>query len=631
MNELTEKTDLLGGIDSPEDLRKLPEDRLPELAAELRAFIVDSVSKTGGHLASSLGAVELAVALHYVFNTPDDRIVWDVGHQAYAHKILTGHKSRFGSLRQTGGLAGFPKRCESPYDAFGTGHSSTSVSAALGMAVGSALAGHPDRWHVAVIGDGALTGGMAIEALNDAGAWKDEIRLLIIVNDNNCSISAPVGALSRNLTKLVSTPAFLGAREKSKRVLSAVPSLWNFAKKIEKQAVNFMSPPSSLFSAFDLNYFGPVDGHDVALLVQVLRNLRQQRGPMVLHIVTKKGKGYGRAEGDPTAYHGVGRFDPDRGIPASSGKSPTYSEIFGQWACDTARRDPRLYAITPAMTEGSGLVAFRSEFPKRFRDVSICEQHAVTYAAGLACEGMKPVVAVYSTFAQRAYDQIAHDVALQGLPVMFAIDRGGVVGADGPTHHGLFDIACFRQFPGVTIFVPSDENECRLALNTAYSIDGVTAVRYPRGRGPGVPVTCGEETIPVGRSREVLALPGDVPAGERVVILAFGSMAWRLRGAAQKLRAGLVDMRFAKPVDRDAVLAAAARADLVVTAEEGAVAGGAGDGVLEILAQLKDPPRALQLGIPDRWVPHGSTEDLLAQCGLDEDSVIRRVKALLSS
>ncbi|MCI6530886.1 MAG: 1-deoxy-D-xylulose-5-phosphate synthase [Mesosutterella sp.] len=620
---------LLDSIRSPEDLRKLPEEKLPELAAELRAFIVESVSKTGGHLASSLGAVELAIAIHYVFDTPDDRLVWDVGHQAYAHKILTGRREAMKGLRQTGGISGFPRRSESPFDAFGTGHSSTSISAVLGMAVGSYLSGHRDRWHIAVIGDGALTGGMAVEALNDAGSWKDRIRLLVILNDNNYSISAPVGALSRNLTKLVSAPAFMGARERSKRLLSSVPHLWDLAKRMEKQAVNFFSPPSSLFSTFDLNYFGPVDGHDIGYLVRVLRNLKELRGPMVLHVVTKKGKGYPPAEADPTAYHGVGRFDPVHGIAKAPASGPSYSAVFGRWACDTARRDPRFYAITPAMREGSGLVEYASLYPERFRDVSIAEQHAVTYAAGLACEGMKPVVAIYSTFAQRAFDQIEHDVALQGLPVLFAVDRAGIVGPDGTTHHGFFDIPLFRTLPGVTIFTPSDENEARFALNTAYSLDSTTMVRYPRGKGLGVPVSAGFETIPVGKARTLREIQPGVPAGQRVIFLAFGSMAWRLQKAAEELGAGLVDMRFAKPLDEEAVLKAARSCDCLVTAEEGALEGGAGDGALELLASHGLSPRVLQLGIPDRWVPHGATEDLMRLCGLDTDSVVRRVRERL--
>ena len=621
---------LLEAIDSPADLKKLPLEQLPEVAGELRRFIVDSVSRTGGHLASSLGAVELAVALHYVFDTPDDRVVWDVGHQAYAHKILTGRRDAMRTLRQTGGISGFPKRSESPYDAFGTGHSSTSISAALGMAVGSYLSGQKDRWHIAVIGDGALTGGMAVEALDDAGAWKDKIRLLVILNDNNYSISAPVGALSKSLTRLVSTPAFMGAREKSKQMLSSLPSLWDFAKRMEKQAVNFFSPPSSLFSAFDINYFGPVDGHDVDGLVRVLRNLKMLRGPMVLHVVTKKGHGYEPAERNPTAYHGVGRFDPDAGLQSPGGR-PSFSAIFGRWACGMAARDRRFYAITPAMTEGSGLVEYARRFPDRFRDVAIAEQHAVTYAAGLACEGMKPVVAVYSTFAQRAYDQIEHDVALQGLPVLFAVDRAGIVGADGPTHHGLFDIALFRSLPGVTIFTPSDEREARLALSTAYAINGTAMVRYPRGRGPGADPGEGFETIPLGRARVLRELPESVPAGRRVIILAFGSMAWRLEAAAETLEAGLVDMRFAKPLDEEMILRAAASCDCLVTAEEGILKGGAGDGVLEVLARAGSTVPVVQAGVPDEWIPHGDQETLLKACGLDGDSIIGRVRRVLEA
>lgn len=617
-------------INSPDDLKKVPEWDLPEVASEIRRYIIETVSKTGGHLASSLGAVELAVALHYVFNTPDDKIVWDVGHQAYAHKILTGRRDAMPTLRQTGGISGFPKRSESPYDAFGTGHSSTSVSAALGMAVASALKGDKDRWHIAVIGDGALTGGMALEALNDAGAWKGDIRLLIILNDNNHSISEPVGALSQNLTKLVSTPAFLEARERSKKVLSTIPKLWDLAKRLEKQAVNFVSPPSSLFSAFDLNYFGPVDGHDVHYLVRVLRNLQTQRGPIVLHVVTRKGKGYAPAEDDPTHYHGVGKFAPAEGLKQKAKGAPSYSGVFGKWICDMAERDPRVYAITPAMTEGSDLVEFAKRFPTRFRDVSIAEQHAVTYAAGLACGGMKPIAAIYSTFAQRAYDQIEHDVALQGLPVLFAIDRGGIVGADGPTHHGLFDIALFRALPGVTVFTPSDENECRLALNTAFSLDSTTMVRYPRGKGPGVPVTAPlTETIPVGKARRLKEIPADAPKGRRVTILAFGAMAWRLEGAAEKLGAGLLDMRFAKPLDEEAIVRAAQGSDLLVTAEEGIIAGGAGDGVLETLAAKGIGIPVLEVGVPNVIPSHGSLDALLRDCGMDGDSVVRRVEEKL--
>ncbi len=614
--------------ETPDELKKLPAVLLPEAAAELRRFIVQSVSETGGHLASSLGAVELALALHYVFNTPDDAIVWDVGHQAYAHKILTGRRDRMETLRQTGGLSGFPKRSESEYDAFGAGHSSTSVSAALGMAVAASLTGHRDRWHIAVIGDGALTGGMALEALNDAGAWKDDIRLLIILNDNNYSISAPAGALSRGITKLVSTPAFLGAREKSKRVLKTVPKVWELAKRMETQAVNFISPPSSLFSAFDLKYFGPVDGHDVQLLVEVLANLKKQRGPIVLHVTTKKGKGYAPAEENPTAYHGVGAFDPEAGVQPKTPSAPTYSEVFGRWLCSTAERDPKLYAITPAMTEGSGMVEFARRFPDRFRDVSIAEQHAVTYAAGLACGGMKPVVAVYSTFLQRAYDQFEHDVALQHLPVLFAVDRGGLVGADGPTHHGLFDIACARQFPGVAVFTPSSEAECTLALNTAYALEGPALVRYPRGKGPGDLRDVGpEEKVPFGKARKLSGIAAE--NGQRVSILSFGALTESMKTVASELGAALYDMRFAKPLDREAVLEAAGASDLVVTIEEGVIAGGAGDGVLELLAAEGREVPVLQLGVPDEFIPHGGTADLLKLCGLDTESVIKRIRERL--
>lgn len=612
---------LLFGIDSPEDLRALSVETLPMVADEIRRFMIESVSKTGGHLASSLGAVELALALHYVFNTPEDPIVWDVGHQAYAHKIITGRRDAMAGLRHYGGISGFPKRSESPYDSFGTAHSSTSISAALGMAVADHLAGKNDRWHIAVIGDGALTGGMAVEALNHAGIYKDGVKLLIILNDNNCSISPAVGALSGNLGKLVATGPVWKARDLSKRALKGWPGLWEFAKRMEKQTVNFLSPPSSLFSTFDLNYFGPIDGHDVVELVKLLTNLRKLDGPIVLHVKTLKGKGYAPAEADPTTYHGVSPFDPKVGIekkPADP-SHPTYTQVFSKWVCDMGEADPQLYAITPAMREGSGLVEFEKRFPERYRDVAIAEQHAVTYAAGLACAGMHPVVAIYSSFAQRAYDQILHDVAIQNLGVTFAIDRGGIVGADGATHHGVFDLAFLRSIPNMTVMAPSDEAETRQMLTTAVKLGTPAAVRYPRGKGPGI--LGGDEltTLEVGKSRTLLT--ATAPAGRRVAFLAFGSMVYDLKPLAEKLGATLVDMRFVKPLDRDAVIEAAKTHNLLVTVEEGVKAGGAGAGILEILADEGLTVPVLVEGVADRFVEHGTKEQLMKDLALDTESI----------
>lgn len=612
---------LLFGIDSPEDLRALSVETLPMVADEIRRFMIESVSKTGGHLASSLGAVELALALHYVFNTPEDPIVWDVGHQAYAHKIITGRRDAMAGLRHYGGISGFPKRSESPYDSFGTAHSSTSISAALGMAVADHLAGKNDRWHIAVIGDGALTGGMAVEALNHAGIYKDGVKLLIILNDNNCSISPAVGALSGNLGKLVATGPVWKARDLSKRALKGWPGLWELAKRMEKQTVNFLSPPSSLFSTFDLNYFGPIDGHDVVELVKLLTNLKKLDGPIVLHVKTLKGKGYAPAEADPTTYHGVSPFDPQVGIekkPADP-SHPTYTQVFSKWVCDMGEADPQLYAITPAMREGSGLVEFEKRFPERYRDVAIAEQHAVTYAAGLACAGMHPVVAIYSSFAQRAYDQILHDVAIQNLGVTFAIDRGGIVGADGATHHGVFDLAFLRSIPNMTVMAPSDEAETRQMLTTAVKLGTPAAVRYPRGKGPGI--LGGDEltTLEVGKSRTLLT--ATAPAGRRVAFLAFGSMVYGLKPLAEKLGATLVDMRFVKPLDRDAVIEAAKTHDLLVTTEEGVKAGGAGAGILEILADEGLTVPVLVEGIADRFVEHGTKEQLMKDLALDTESI----------
>lgn len=619
---------LLNRIHSPKDLKKLSVPMLPTLAREIREFMVDSVSKTGGHLASSLGAVELTLALHYVFNSPRDKIIFDVGHQAYAHKMITGRLDQFKTLRQYKGLSGFPKRGESEHDAFGTAHSSTSVSAALGMAVADAMSGDKDAWHIAVIGDGALTGGMAVEALNHAGTYKEGIKLLIIVNDNDCSISPSVGALNHHLAKLVSGHAFSSARNFSKRALKPLPKLWNLFKSMEQRTVNFVAPHSTLFSAFDLNYYGPVDGHDIGNLITVLRNIKALDGPMVLHVVTKKGKGYAPAEENPTLYHGVGRFDPEKGIVEKNPDPmhPTYTEVFSKWVCDMAAQDERLYAITPAMREGSGLVEFEKRFPERYRDVAIAEQHAVTFAAGLATSGMKPVVAIYSSFAQRAYDQILHDVAIQNLPVMFAIDRGGLVGADGETHQGVFDIAYLRSIPNMTIMTPSDENECRKMLTTAFKMDTPAAVRYPRGKGPGVAQDETLDTIEIGRAREIRHTS---KKSHRVAILAFGLMVSRMREVAQKLDATLIDMRFVKPLDREMIIKAASEHDLLCTIEDGVVMGGAGSAVLETLSELGLGVPTLVMGIKDQFVPQGGIDDLMRDNELDSESVVRRIREAL--
>lgn len=616
---------LLDEVTGVEALRKLPVEELPELARELRHFMVRSVAKTGGHLSSSLGAVELAIALHYVFNTPYDRIVWDVGHQAYAHKILTGRREGMAKLRMLNGLSGFPKRSESPFDAFGTAHSSTSISAALGMAVAAHLEGEDDRWAIAVIGDGALTGGMAIEALNDAGVWKKGLRLLVIVNDNDCSISPPAGALSKHLAKIVSTRAFNSAREMSKRMMKPIPRLWEVAKLAERQTIGFLSPQSALFSAFDINYYGPVDGHDVESLVSVLKNLREMDRPLVLHVATMKGKGYAPAEADPTLYHSVSPFDPAKGIVKSNAPSkPTYTQVFSRWICDMAAHDKRLYAITPAMREGSGLVEFNRLYPDRYRDVAIAEQHSVTYAAGLACGGMKPVLAIYSTFLQRGLDQLIHDVALQNLPVMLAIDRGGIVGADGATHQGVFDIVELRSVPNMTVMTPSDERETRLMLNTAYFMETPASVRYPRGKGPGVEAGTDFETIPIGVSKTLRK-------GSKVAFLGFGAMTGVLKPVAEALDGTLIDMRFVKPIDRDAILEAARTHELIVTAEEGALMGGAGDAVMEVLADAGVVLPVMRFGIPDEFIEQGTQKEIYELLGLTPQAIEARVRERLAS
>ena len=606
---------LLESVRDPADLRRLDRRQLPQLARELREFLVESVSGTGGHLSSNLGTVELTIALHYVFDTPADRIVWDVGHQTYAHKVLTGRRAAMAGLRQLGGLAGFPRREESPYDAFGTAHSSTSISAALGMATAARLRGEP-RHAVAVIGDGALTGGMAFEALNNAGAT--DANVLVVLNDNDMSISENVGALNNYLARLLSGRFYNSARKASERVLRAVPSAWELARRAEEH-VKGMVTPGTLFEEFGFNYIGPIDGHDLDVLVSTLRNVRQLEGPQFLHVVTRKGKGMDAAEQDPILYHGVSRFDPAVGIVSKPGGKVSYTQIFGDWLCDMAAQDPRLVAITPAMREGSGLVRFSQTYPQRYFDVGIAEQHAVTFAAGLACEGLKPVVAIYSTFLQRGYDQLIHDVCIQGLPVVFALDRGGLVGADGPTHHGVFDLSFLRCLPGITVMAPADEDECRQMLYTAFTLDSPAAVRYPRGSGPGVEVRAAMQALPVGR--------GEVRRrGQRMAILDFGSMVPPALAAAETLDATVANMRFIKPLDEDLVAELAATHDRLVTVEENVLDGGAGSAVLEALARRRLDTPVLRLGLPDAFVEHGDHALLLARCGLDAAGITRAVR-----
>jgi 1-deoxy-D-xylulose-5-phosphate synthase len=608
---------LLQSIRAPEDLRRLTREQLEPLATELRAFLLDSVAKTGGHLSSNLGTVELTVALHYVFNTPNDRIVWDVGHQTYPHKILTGRRERMPTLRQLGGLSGFPQRAESDFDAFGTAHSSTSISAALGMALASRLKGE-DRRAIAVIGDGAMTAGMAFEAMNNAGV--SESNLLVILNDNDMSISPPVGALNRYLAKLLSGQFYAAAKNASKTVLKGAPPLWELAKRFEESAKG-MVKPITLFEKFGFNYVGPIDGHDVATLVSVLENIKQLKGPQFLHVVTKKGQGYKLAEADPVAYHGPGKFDPAVGLQQSSSVAkPTFTQVFGDWLCDMAAADNRLVAITPAMREGSGMVEFEKRFPSRFFDVGIAEQHAVTFAAGLACEGLKPVVAIYSTFLQRGYDQLIHDVAIQNLPVVFALDRAGLVGADGATHAGAYDIPFLRCIPNVSVACPADENECRLLLSCAYAQSTPVAVRYPRGVGAGVQATCTLDALPFGK--------GEIRRqGLGVAILAFGTLLYPALQVAEKLNATVVNMRWAKPLDVELLLQVAAGHEALVTLEEGAIMGGAGSAVLEALAAAGLAKPVLQLGLPDLFIEHGDPAKLLALQDLDATGIERSIRS----
>ena len=619
---------LLETINSPADLRRLPRNQLRALADELRAYVLDSVSQTGGHLSSNLGTVELTVALHYVFNTPDDRLVWDVGHQTYPHKILTGRRERMATLRQFGGLSGFPRRDESEYDTFGTAHSSTSISAALGMALAAQLKGE-NRNAVAIIGDGSMSAGMAFEALNNAGVH-DDCKLLVVLNDNDMSISPPVGALNRHLAQLMSGRFYASAKSVGKQVLRVAPPLLELARRLESHAKG-MVVPATLFENFGFNYIGPIDGHDLESLVPTLENIRHLMasggGPQFLHVVTKKGQGYKLAEADPIAYHGPGKFDPSLGLQKSTAPAKqTFTQVFGRWLCDMAEHDPRLVGITPAMREGSGMVEFHKRFPKRYHDVGIAEQHAVTFAAGMACEGLKPVVAIYSTFLQRGYDQLIHDVALQNLPVVFALDRAGLVGADGATHAGAYDIPFLRCIPNMSIACPADENECRKLLSSAFEQNHPVAVRYPRGAGAGVQTEPGLQSLPFGKGelrRE----------GASIAILAFGSLLYPALQAAEKLGATVVNMRWAKPLDTELLLQVAARHDALVTVEEGAIMGGAGSAVGEALQAAGVIKPLLQLGLKDEFIEHGDPAQLLALQGLDaagiEAAISQRFGALL--
>lgn len=616
---------LLPSVNFPADVRALDRKQLHQLAEELRQFLLDSVSATGGHLSSNLGTVELTVALHHIYNLPYDRLIWDVGHQSYPHKILTGRRDRMPSLRQFNGLSGFPKRSESEYDHFGTAHSSTSISAALGMAVASKLKGEhvgPDRRrHIAVIGDGAMSGGMAFEALNNGGL-DTELDLLVILNDNDMSISRPVGALSNYLTRLLSGRFYRSAREFSKQVLGAIPPVLEFAKRFEGHAKGMLMP-STLFEELGFNYVGPIDGHDLDALIPTLQNLRTLKGPHFLHVITRKGQGYRQAEADPILYHGPGRFDPEVGITAKASARPTYSQIFGQWLCDVAEKDDRLVAVTPAMCEGSGMQEFAQRFPNRYFDVGIAEQHAVTFAAGIACEGQRPVLAIYSTFLQRGYDQLIHDVALQNLPVLFAIDRAGLVGADGATHAGIYDYAFMRCIPNMVIMAPKDERECREMLNTGLTIDGPSAVRYPRGAGTGADAAGVSAVIPIGRAERLREIqkPG---SGPRVAILAFGSMVTPSLAAGELLDATVVNMRFVKPIDMVMIAELANTHDYLVTVEEHVVMGGAGSACAEALVALGDGIPMVpifHLGLPDRFIDQGDHQALLAIEGLDAKGI----------
>ena len=608
---------LLETINSPADLRRLERKQLPQLATELRAFLIDSVSQTGGHLSSNLGTVELTIALHAVFNTPEDRLVWDVGHQCYAHKVLTGRRDGMSRLRMHGGISGFPKRSESPYDTFGVGHSSTSISAALGMALAAKQKGEA-RKAIAIIGDGAMSAGMAFEAMNNAGVVDTD--MLVILNDNEMSISPPVGALNNILTRLTSSKTYNAAREAGRHMLGFAPPLLELARRAEEH-VKGMIAPGTLFEEFGFHYYGPIDGHDLDALIPTLENLKKLKGPKFLHVITKKGQGYKLAENDPILYHGVGKFAACDGIQSAKGPAKlTYTQVFGDWLCDMAKADSRLVAITPAMREGSGMVRFSAEHADRYFDVGIAEQHAVTFAAGLACEGLKPVVAIYSTFLQRAYDQLVHDVALQNLPVVFAVDRGGLVGADGPTHHGTFDLSFVTCIPNMVVMAPADEAECRRMLSTAYALDCPSMVRYPRGSGSGVVPAMNLDTLPVGK--------GEIRRrGKDVALLAFGSLVTAALAAGEKLDATVANMRFVKPLDEALIVELAGNHSLLVSIEENAVIGGAGSEIERVLAARGLRVPVLRLGLPDRFIDHGEQSQLLAELGLDKDGIVGAVQA----
>ena len=609
---------MLDQIPTPNELRLLEKEQLPEVCEELRSFLLDSVSASGGHFSAGLGTVELTVALHYVFNTPDDRLVWDVGHQAYPHKILTGRRDQLSSIRKQGGLSGFPKRSESDYDTFGVGHSSTSISAALGMAMAAKQQGL-DRQSIAIIGDGALTAGMAYEALNHAGDL--DARMTVVLNDNDMSISPNVGGLSKYLARLLSGPLYSSIREQGKKILSGTPSMKDFARRAEEHAKGMLMP-GTMFEEMGFVYYGPVDGHDVLELVRMFENIRDIDEPRFVHVVTKKGKGYEPAEEDPCKYHGVSPFDLKEGVISSNKVStPTYTQVFGQWLCDIAEKDERVVGITPAMCEGSGLVEFAERFPDRYYDVAIAEQHAVTLAAGMACDGLKPVVAIYSTFLQRGYDQLVHDVAIQNLPVIFAIDRAGLVGADGPTHAGNYDISYLRCIPNMTVMAPVDEDECRQMLYTAYLQDGPTAIRYPRGKGVGVEPQAEMVALEVGKAKSLRQ------GKTRIAILLFGSLLDAAQTAAETLDATLINMRFVKPIDEGMIAEIAQSHDLIVTLEDNAIQGGAGSAVSEVLAKLDLKVSVIHLGIPDSYIEHAEREDQLDEIGLSPKKIVESVAA----
>ncbi|MBT8526114.1 1-deoxy-D-xylulose-5-phosphate synthase [Polynucleobacter paneuropaeus] len=621
----------LDSIHSPADLKKLSRDELPSLADELRQFVLDSVSQTGGHLSSNLGTVELSIALHYVFDTPADRIVWDVGHQSYPHKILTGRREQMKTLRQFDGLAGFPRRSESEYDAFGTGHSSTSISAAMGMARAFQTLGE-HQVAVAVIGDSAMTGGMAFEAMNNAGVY-DDLPLVVILNDNDMSISPAVGALNRHLARLLSGNIYSATKKGIDSVLSIAPPLREFAKRLEDHAKGMVSP-STIFQEFGFNYFGPIDGHDLDALVPMLQNVRrlaiEGRGPQFLHVVTRKGQGYELAEADPVLYHGPSKFNPDEGVKKPTAPAnKTFTQVFGEWLCDMANADPLLIGITPAMREGSGLVEFEKQFPNRYYDVGIAEQHAVTFAAGMACEGMKPVVAIYSTFLQRAYDQLIHDVAIQDLPILFALDRAGLVGADGATHAGSYDIAFLRCIPNMLIMTPSDEAECRDLLTTAYHQNHPSAVRYPRGAGVGATPSKELRTVPFGKAE--LRRKSSAASGQRIAILAFGTLLYPALEVGEQLNATVANMRFVKPLDVELLKTLAQDHDYFVTIEDGVIQGGAGSACLEALAAMGLNRPLLQLGLPDSFIEHGDYKLLMANCGLNAEGILKSIHERFSA